>query len=227
MKNAFQVLVVDDEADMREMLGIYLKNENYQVLHAENGEEALDLLFDHEVDLIILDVMMPVMDGFTACKKIREKYMMPILMLTAKSDEWDKVRGLKLGADDYVMKPFSPKELLARIEALLRRSNQSFFDVVSNSEITVQKSARQVLVGGEKVNLARREYDLLLFLIEHEGKVFSREQLHDVIWGLDTEKGSYRTVDTHVKTLRLKLKDAGTKIKTVWGIGYKFDGDEA
>ncbi len=227
MKNAFQVLVVDDEADMREMLGIYLKKENYQVLHAENGEEALDILFDHEVHLIILDVMMPVMDGFTACKKIREKYMMPILMLTAKSDEWDKVRGLKLGADDYVMKPFSPKELLARVEALLRRSNQSFFDVVSNSEITVQKSARQVLVGGERVNLARREYDLLLFLMEHEGKVFTREQLHDVIWGLDTEKDSYRTVDTHVKTLRFKLKDAGDKIKTVWGIGYKFEGDEA
>ncbi|MCM3619895.1 response regulator transcription factor [Sutcliffiella horikoshii] len=226
MKNAFQILVVDDEAEMREMLGIYLKKENYQVLHAENGEEALDLLFDHEVDLIILDVMMPIMDGFTACKKIREKYMMPILMLTAKSDEWDKVRGLKLGADDYVMKPFSPKELLARVEALLRRSNQSFFDVVSNSEITVQKSARQVLVGGERVNLARREYDLLLFLMEHAGKVFTREQLHDVIWGLDTEKGSYRTVDTHVKTLRFKLKAAGDKIKTVWGIGYKFDGEE-
>lgn len=227
MKNAFQVLVVDDEADMREMLGMYLHKEKYQVLHAENGEEALDILYDQEVDLIILDVMMPVMDGFTACKKIREKYMMPILMLTAKSDEWDKVRGLKLGADDYVMKPFSPKELLARVEALLRRSNQAFFDVVSHSEITVQKSARQVLVGGERVNLARREYDLLLFLMEHEGKVFTREQLHDVIWGLDTEKGSYRTVDTHVKTLRFKLKDAGSKIKTVWGIGYKFDGEEA
>ncbi|TYS67459.1 response regulator transcription factor [Sutcliffiella horikoshii] len=226
MKDAFQVLVVDDEADMREMLDMYLQKENYQVLHAENGEEALDLLYDHEVDLIILDVMMPVMDGFTACKKIREKYMIPILMLTAKSDEWDKVRGLKLGADDYVMKPFSPKELLARVEALLRRSNQAFFDVVSLSEITVQKSARQVLVGGERVNLARREYDLLLFLMEHEGKVFSREQLHDVIWGLDTEKGSFRTVDTHVKTLRFKLKDAGAKIKTVWGIGYKFDGED-
>ncbi|KMJ57450.1 transcriptional regulator [Bacillus sp. LL01] len=227
MKNAFQVLVVDDEADMREMLGMYLHKENYQVLHAENGEEALEILYDHEVDLIILDVMMPAMDGFTACKKIRERYMMPILMLTAKSDEWDKVKGLKLGADDYVMKPFSPKELLARVEALLRRSNQAFFDVVSHSEITVQKSARQVLVGGDRVNLARREYDLLLFLMEHEGKVFSREQLHDVIWGLDTEKGSYRTVDTHVKTLRFKLKDAGSKIKTVWGIGYKFDGEEA
>lgn len=227
MKNAFQVLVVDDEADMREMLEIYLKKENYRILHAENGDEALDKLYEHEVDLIILDVMMPVMDGFTACKKIREKYMMPILMLTAKSDEWDKVRGLKLGADDYVMKPFSPKELLARVEALLRRSNQAFFDVVSNAEITVQKSARQVLIGGERVNLARREYDLLLFLMEHEGKVFSREQLHDVIWGLDTEKGSYRTVDTHVKTLRFKLKEAGTKIKTVWGIGYKFEADEA
>ncbi|NLP49743.1 response regulator transcription factor [Bacillus sp. RO1] len=227
MKDAFQILVVDDEADMREMLDMYLHKENYQVLHAENGEEALDLLYDHEVDLIILDVMMPVMDGFTACKKIREKYMMPILMLTAKSDEWDKVRGLKLGADDYVMKPFSPKELLARVEALLRRSNQAFFDVVSLSEITVQKSARQVLIGGERVNLARREYDLLLFLMEHEGKVFSREQLHDVIWGLDTEKGSFRTVDTHVKTLRFKLKDAGAKIKTVWGIGYKFDGEDA
>ncbi|NMH71644.1 response regulator transcription factor [Bacillus sp. RO2] len=227
MKDAFQVLVVDDEADMREMLDMYLHKENYQVLHAENGEEALDLLYDQEVDLIILDVMMPVMDGFTACKKIREKYMMPILMLTAKSDEWDKVRGLKLGADDYVMKPFSPKELLARVEALLRRSNQAFFDVVSHSEITVQKSARQVLNGGERVNLARREYDLLLYLMEHEGKVFSREQLHDVIWGLDTEKGSFRTVDTHVKTLRFKLKDAGAKIKTVWGIGYKFDGGDA
>ncbi|KPB03255.1 response regulator transcription factor [Bacillus sp. CHD6a] len=227
MRDAFQVLVVDDEADMREMLDMYLQKENYQVLHAENGEEALDLLYDYEVDLIILDVMMPVMDGFTACKKIREKYMIPILMLTAKSDEWDKVRGLKLGADDYVMKPFSPKELLARVEALLRRSNQAFFDVVSHSEITVQKSARQVLLGGERVNLARREYDLLLFLMEHEGKVFSREQLHDVIWGLDTEKGSFRTVDTHVKTLRFKLKDAGAKIKTVWGIGYKFDGEDA
>ncbi|MGD6776766.1 response regulator transcription factor [Sutcliffiella horikoshii] len=226
MKNAFCVLVVDDEAEMREMLGMYLQKENYQVLHAENGEEALDMLYDHEVDLIILDLMMPDMDGFTACKKIREKYMMPILMLTAKSDELDKVRGLKLGADDYVMKPFSPKELLARVEALLRRSNQAFFDVVSHSEITVQKSARQVLVGGERINLARREYDLLLFLMEHEGKVFSREQLHDVIWGLDTEKGSYRTVDTHVKTLRFKLKDAGAKIKTVWGIGYKFDGED-
>ncbi|WP_226683212.1 response regulator transcription factor [Sutcliffiella horikoshii] len=226
MKNAFCVLVVDDEADMREMLGMYLKKENYRVLHAENGEEAIDILYDHEVDLIILDVMMPVMDGFTACKKIREKYMMPILMLTAKSDEWDKVRGLKLGADDYVMKPFSPKELLARVEALLRRSNQAFFDVVSHSEITVQKSARQVLVGGERVNLARREFDLLLFLMEHEGQVFSREQLHDVIWGLDMEKGSYRTVDTHIKTLRFKLKDAGAKVKTVWGIGYKFEGEE-
>ncbi|ART75397.1 response regulator transcription factor [Sutcliffiella horikoshii] len=226
MKNSFQILVVDDEADMREMLGMYLHNENYQVLHAENGEEAMDMLYDHEVDLIILDVMMPEMDGFTACKKIRERYMMPILMLTAKSDELDKVRGLKLGADDYVMKPFSPKELLARVEALLRRSNQAFFDVVSHREITVQKSARQVHVGGERVNLARREYDLLLFLMEHEGKVFSREQLHDVIWGLDTEKGSFRTVDTHVKTLRFKLKDAGAKIKTVWGIGYKFEAEE-
>lgn len=227
MKRAFHVLVVDDEADMREMLGIYLKKEDYQVLHAENGEEALDILYEQEVDLIILDVMMPVMDGFTACKKIRKKYMLPILMLTAKSDEWDKVRGLKLGADDYVMKPFSPQELLARVEALLRRSNQAFFDVVSHSEITVQKSARQVLIGEERINLARREYDLLLFLMEHEGKVFTREQLHDVIWGLDPEKGSYRTVDTHVKTLRFKLKDAGSKIKTVWGIGYKFEGEEA
>ncbi|WP_404350083.1 response regulator transcription factor [Sutcliffiella horikoshii] len=227
MKNAFCVLVVDDEADMREMLGMYLHKENYQVLHAENGEEALDMLYDHAVDLIILDVMMPVMDGFTACKKIREKYMMPILMLTAKSDEWDKVKGLKLGADDYVMKPFSPKELLARVEALLRRSNQAFFDVVSHAEITVQKNARQVLMEGERVNLARREFDLLLFLMEHEGKVFSREQLHDVIWGLDMEKGSFRTVDTHIKTLRFKLKGAGAKIKTVWGIGYKFEGEEA
>ncbi|MGD6833917.1 response regulator transcription factor [Sutcliffiella halmapala] len=227
MNNALRVLVVDDEMDMRELLGMYLSKENYHVFYAENGEEALDTLYMNEVDLIILDVMMPEMDGFTACKKIREKYMIPILMLTAKSDEWDKVRGLKLGADDYVMKPFSPKELLARVEALLRRSKQAFFDVLSHSGITIQKSARQVEVSGERVNLARREYDLLLFLMEHEGQVFSREQLHDVIWGLDTEKGSYRTVDTHVKTLRFKLKEAGDHIKTVWGIGYKFERNEA
>ncbi|CAG9620686.1 response regulator transcription factor [Sutcliffiella rhizosphaerae] len=226
MKNSFQVLVVDDEADMRNLLEMYLKKDGYEVLFAENGEEALDLLFLNKVDLIILDVMMPELDGFTACKKIREKYLMPILMLTAKSDEWDKVNGLKLGADDYVMKPFSPKELLARIEALLRRYNQAFFDVFSYGNITVQKSARQVYVDDKKVNLARREYDLLLFLMEHEGKVFSREQIHEVVWGMDSDNESYRTVDTHIKTIRFKLKSAGVNIKTVWGIGYKFEGME-
>ena len=226
MNRAFKFLVVDDEREMRDLIGMYITKENYDVLYAENGDEALDMLYDNDVDLIILDVMMPEMDGFTACKKIREKYTVPVIMLTAKSDEWDKVKGLKLGADDYVMKPFSPKELLARIEALLRRSHHAFFDVFTFSNITVQKNARQVLVEGKKITLARREYDLLLYLMEHEGKVFSREQLHDVVWGVGADKGSFRTVDTHVKTIRFKLKDAGANIKTVWGVGYKFEGNE-
>ncbi|QFT88631.1 Transcriptional regulatory protein SrrA [Bacillus sp. THAF10] len=222
-----KILVVDDEANMRELLGMYLQKENYQVIFAENGNEALDLLYLHKIDLIILDVMMPEMDGFTTCKKIRQKYITPILMVTAKGDEWDKVKGLKLGADDYVMKPFSPKELLARVEALLRRSNQAFFDMLSFCDIHIQKNARQVFVADQKVVLARREYDLLLFLLEHRGQVFSREQLHDVVWGIDAEKGTYRTVDTHIKTLRFKLKNAGSYIKTVWGIGYKIEDHEA
>jgi two-component system OmpR family response regulator len=227
MSNASQILVVDDEKEMRELLTAYLEKENYQVHHASNGEEALGFLYTNKVDLIILDVMMPEMDGFTACKKIRERYITPILLLTAKSDELDKVRGLKLGADDYVMKPFSPRELLARVEAMLRRSNHAFFDTVSTSAITIRKNAREVLVEGQKVILARREYDLLIFLIEHTGQVFSREQLHDVVWGMDAEKGTLRTVDTHIKTLRFKLKTAGEFIKTVWGIGYKYEEEQA
>nr|WP_078381132.1 response regulator transcription factor [Sutcliffiella halmapala] len=223
MSNSIRILIVDDEKEMRQLIETYLLTENYEVYHAVNGEDALDFLFVENVDLIILDVMMPEMDGFTACKKIRQHYTTPILMLTAKSDELDKVRGLKLGADDYVMKPFSPKELLARIEAMLRRSKQSFFDKLTSTNVVIQKSAREVKVVGEKINLARREYDLLVFLMEHAGQVFSREHLHEVVWGIDSEKGTLRTVDTHIKTLRYKLNLAGDTIKTVWGIGYKFE----
>jgi DNA-binding response OmpR family regulator len=171
--------------------------------------------------------MLPDLSGEEVCKRIRDYSNVPIMMLTAKTAEEERIHGIVIGADDYVMKPFSPRELLARVEAMLRRSNHAFFDTVSTSAITIRKNAREVLVEGQKVILARREYDLLIFLIEHTGQVFSREQLHDVVWGMDAEKGTLRTVDTHIKTLRFKLKTAGEFIKTVWGIGYKYEEEQA
>ncbi|MCA0970551.1 response regulator transcription factor [Halobacillus litoralis] len=218
-----RVLVVDDEQDMIHMVKSYLERYNYQVMTAMDGVEAVKAAKNEEVDLIILDIMMPKMDGVTACREIRSFSDVPILMLTAKSDPDDRVIGLRTGADDYIVKPFSLKELLARVEATLRRSKgfQTEEHLFQHKELMVDLRGHVVEVEGQRVNLTRKEFLLLSFLVQHVGQVFTREQLLDRIWGLESG-GTMRTVDTHVKTLRLKLKSAGAYIQTVWGVGYKF-----
>ncbi|WP_216828418.1 response regulator transcription factor [Alkalihalobacterium elongatum] len=222
------ILVVDDEKQIVELVTSYLLKEGYHVLEAYDGIEVFPILQRDKVDLIVLDVMMPGMDGYTACEKIREKWTVPIIMLTAKGGEMDRVQGLKIGADDYVVKPFSPKELVARIEAQLRRIElvtQKKTSFLRFGALEIDLEGRTVTVEDKKVTLTRKEYDLLQYLVSHEKMVFSREQIHDYVWGMDYEKGTFRTVDTHIKTLRIKLGQYGNHIKTVWGVGYKFEGD--
>jgi two-component system, OmpR family, response regulator ResD len=218
------VLIVDDEEDMRFLVGMYLENAGFSYLEAENGVEALQILKNNKVDVILIDVMMPKMDGFTLCARIREQSDIPILFLTARGDEWDKVKGLKLGGDDYIVKPFSPGELIARIEAIMRRV---YHDKQKNKDLlfgplAIDERGRKVTVDGEPVVLTLKEFDLLLFLAKHHGQVLSREDLLAQVWGYDYT-GNARTVDTHIKTLRMKLKKASDFIQTVWGIGYKFE----
>lgn len=224
-EQSFKILVVDDEAQMRDLLVSNLQKENYQTTTASNGQEALEQMQRDTFHLVLLDVMMPEMDGLTACMRIREFSNVPIIMLTARSDELDRIHGLKIGADDYITKPFSPRELLARIEATLRRSHR--FTVDQSATLTIGKleldtESRSVHVSGKPISLTRKEFDLLHLFVQNNDKVFSREQLLDQIWGADYI-GNLRTVDTHIKTLRLKLGEAGGSIQTVWGIGYKFE----
>ncbi|WP_114570763.1 response regulator transcription factor [Exiguobacterium flavidum] len=221
----FNILVVDDEAQMRDLLVSNLEKENYTTMTASNGQEAIDRLQNGDFHLVLLDVMMPEMDGLTACMRIREFSNVPIIMLTARSDELDRIHGLKIGADDYITKPFSPRELLARIEATLRRSHRFTVDqaaTIKIGKLEIDTESRTVHVSGKLVSLTRKEFDLLHLFVQHNDKVFSREQLLDQIWGADYI-GNLRTVDTHIKTLRLKLGEAGNAIQTVWGIGYKFE----
>ncbi|MGF2614317.1 response regulator transcription factor [Rossellomorea vietnamensis] len=220
------ILVVDDEKDMILLLTSYLKAHDYAVYPAGNGREALEVLRQEPIDLVLLDIMMPVMDGLETAKEIRTFSNVPIIMLTAKGNEDDRVTGLKTGADDYVVKPFSPKELVARIEAALRRSigykNPSTDSrTIIHEGLSVDLKGHVVKVDGTAVNLTRKEFLLLSLLVQNRGQVFSREQLLDKVWGFESE-GTPRTVDTHIKTLRLKLKTAGPYIATVWGVGYKF-----
>ncbi|MCP3033343.1 response regulator transcription factor [Halobacillus sp. A1] len=218
------ILVVDDEFDMIKMLKSYLELHHYTVFTAEDGIDAIEAIKMKNIDLVLLDIMMPRMDGITACKEIRDFSDVPILMLTAKGNEDDRVIGLRSGADDYIVKPFSPKELVARIEATLRRANahqhrnDQFF---RHQDISIDFKGHVVRVNEKTINLTRKEFQLLAFLVRNQGQVFTREHLLDHIWGMDSE-GTMRTVDTHVKTLRLKLKSAGSHIQTVWGVGYKF-----
>jgi two-component system response regulator ResD len=218
------VLIVDDEEDMRFLVGMYLENAGFSYLEAEDGKEALQILENNKVDVILIDVMMPKMDGFTLCARIREQSDVPILFLTARGDEWDKVKGLKLGGDDYIVKPFSPGELIARIEAVMRRAyhNKQKNEDLSFGPLVIDERGRKVTVDGDPVVLTLKEFDLLLFLAKHHGQVFSREDLLAQVWGYDYI-GNARTVDTHIKTLRMKLKKASDFIQTVWGIGYKFE----
>lgn len=223
METKQTILVVDDEEDMRFLVCMYLENSGFTCLQAQDGREALALIKKQTIDLILLDIMMPNMDGFSLCEHIRGYSNVPIIFLTAKGDEWDKVRGFKLGGDDYIVKPFSPGELIARIEAIMRRTYQAKKqDDLSFGGLLIDEKGRKVTVKGENVILTLKEFDLLLFLAKHHGQVFSREDLLIRIWGYDYA-GNARTVDTHIKTLRLKLKESGAFIKTVWGIGYKFE----
>ncbi|MFL0491311.1 DNA-binding response regulator [Bacillus sp. AFS054943] len=219
----YRVLVVDDESDMRQLVGMYLDNFGYEWGEAENGKEALKKLESDHYDFVVLDIMMPEMDGLSVCKEIRKTSDVPIIFLTAKGEEWNRVNGLRMGADDYIVKPFSPGELIARMEAVLRRyTKQEQQEEVQFGPIRINEKSRRIEANGEPISLTVKEFDLLYFLCQHTGQVFSREQLLEKVWGYDYA-GSTRTVDTHVKTMRLKLRESGNYIQTVWGVGYKFE----
>lgn len=221
--NKYRVLVVDDESDMRQLVGMYLDNFGYEWGEAENGKEALKKLETDHYDFVVLDIMMPEMDGLSVCKEIRKTSDVPIIFLTAKGEEWNRVNGLRMGADDYIVKPFSPGELVARMEAVLRRyTKQEKQEEIQFGPILINEKSRRIEAGGEPISLTVKEFDLLYFLCQHTGQVFSREQLLEKVWGYDYA-GSTRTVDTHVKTMRLKLGESGNYIQTVWGVGYKFE----
>ena len=219
----YKVLLVDDESDMRQLVGMYLDNFGYEWKEARNGKQALHILETEDFDFVILDIMMPEMDGITVCKEIRKTSDIPIIFLTAKGEEWNRVNGLRTGADDYIVKPFSPGELIARMEAVLRRyTKYEEQEEMEFGPIVINEKSRRVEIEGEGISLTVKEFDLLYFLCQHNGQVFSREQLLEKVWGYDYA-GSTRTVDTHVKTMRLKLKEQGNCIQTVWGVGYKFE----
>ncbi|BAU27915.1 DNA-binding response OmpR family regulator [Aneurinibacillus soli] len=218
----FSVLVVDDEAQMRELIIMYLIKEGYECVEAEDGEEALVRLAERRFDLLVLDVMMPNMDGLSVCMKVREKSDVPIIFVTARGDEWDKVNGLRIGADDYIVKPFSPRELVARIEALLRRTRRQADDIVRIGPLEMDIKGHKVRIDGADLFLTLKEFDLLACFTRHIGQVLSRDQLLEMVWGYEYY-GNARTVDTHVKTLRMKLGEHAGLVQTVWGIGYKFE----
>ncbi|AVX19901.1 two-component system, OmpR family, response regulator ResD [Carboxydocella sporoproducens DSM 16521] len=226
-----RVLVVDDEERIRRMLRLFLEKEGLEVLEGENGQQAVELVRKERVDLVVLDLMMPVMDGWEACQQIRSQSQVPIIMLTARGEEEERIHGFELGADDYVVKPFSPKELVLRIKALLRRSLGSSpvegeKKGLSFPGLTILPESRKILVDQQEVALTPLEYDLLHFLARHQGRVFTREQLLEKVWGYDYF-GDLRTVDTHVKRVREKLGKISTEVAgyvvTVWGVGYKFE----
>lgn len=220
-----KVLVIDDEATMQDLLRLMLEQASYQVVSAASGEEGIQKVQTEKIDFVILDVLMGGMDGFDTCATIRQFTSVPILMLTAiAGSENDKVKGLRAGADDYMVKPFSKQELLARIEAILRRTQTIPFrndQKWRNGALELDETMRTVTVAHEPVILTRREFELLAFLLKHREKVFSREQLMEKLWGERAYNVTTRTVDTHIKTLRIKLGEAGNAIETVWGLGYK------
>lgn len=221
-----RVLIVDDEESIRNMIKEYISLEAYEVEEASDGLEALELLKQNDYAIVILDVMMPRMDGWSTCREIRKTSDVPIIMLTARGEEYDKLFGFELGVDDYIVKPFSPKELLARINAITRRSSLTQHNSTSNKiqieGVVIEFDSRNVYVDGELINLTPKEYDLLNHFVSNPNRVFSREQLLNAVWGYDFD-GDDRTVDTHIKMLRESLKTYRKFIVTVWGIGYKFE----
>lgn len=218
-----RVLVVDDESRMRKLVKDFLSKKNFEVLEAENGEQAVDIFFNHkEISLIILDVMMPKMDGWQVCREIRQYSKVPIIMLTAKSDEKDELLGFELGVDEYISKPFSPKILVARVEAILRRANVLEEGVIDVGGIILDKSAHQVKIDDVNIDLSYKEFELLTYFITNQGVALSRERILNNVWNYDYF-GDARTIDTHVKKLRSKMGSKGDYIKTIWGMGYKFE----
>lgn len=219
-----KIMVVDDESRMRKLVKDFLVKKGYDVVEAANGEEAVDIFFkDNDISLIILDVMMPKMDGWQVCKEIRQYSKVPIIMLTAKGDERDELTGFNLGVDEYISKPFSPKILVARVEAILRRTNQ-IEEVLEAGGIVLDKTAHQVTIDGKEIELSFKEFELLSYFVTNKGVALSREKILNSVWNYDYF-GDARTIDTHVKKLRSKMGDKGNYIKTIWGMGYKFDPD--
>ena len=222
-----KILVVDGGGRMRKLVRDFLEKKNFQVLEAGDGEEAMDIFYEEkDIALILLDVMMPKMDGWEVCREIRKNSKVPIIMLTARGDERDELLGFDLGVDEYISKPFSPKILVARVEAILRRTGQDAGgDVLSAGGIVIDKAAHQASVDGEPMELSFEEFELLTYFLENQGIALSREKILNSVWNYDYF-GDARTIDTHVKKLRSKMGAKGEYIKTVWGMGYKFEVDE-
>ena len=218
-----KILVVDDEPRMRKLVKDFLTVKGFQVVEAGDGEEAIDIFFEQkDIALILLDVMMPKMDGWEVLKTIRKSSQVPILMLTARGEEQDELQGFKLGVDEYISKPFSPKILVARVEAILRRSSPGAKDVIDVGGIHIDKTAHQVEIDGKPVDLSYKEFELMTYFAENQGIALSREKILNNVWNYDYF-GDARTIDTHVKKLRSKLGEKGEYIKTIWGMGYKFE----
>lgn len=218
-----KILVVDDEARMRKLVKDFLTVKGFRVVEAEDGEQALELFFQQkDIALILLDVMMPKMDGWQVLKEIRKQSTVPIIMLTARGEERDELLGFELGVDEYISKPFSPKILTARVEAILRRSNATTGDVITTGGISIDKGAHQVTIDGVPVELSYKEFELLTYFVENQGLALSREKILNNVWNYDYF-GDARTIDTHVKKLRSKMGEKGDYIKTIWGMGYKFE----
>ena len=218
-----KILVVDDEARMRKLVKDFLSVKGYKVVEAADGEEAISLFMEQkDIKLILLDVMMPKMDGFETLKLIRQYSDLPVIMLTARSEERDELQGFNLGVDEYITKPFSPKILVARVEAILRRSGQDREENLSAGGIVIDKSAHQVSIDDTPIDLSYKEFELLSYFLENKGIALSREKILNHVWNYDYF-GDARTIDTHVKKLRAKMGKKGEYIKTIWGMGYKFD----
>ncbi len=220
-----KILVVDDESRMRKLVRDFLVRESYEVLEAGDGEAALDLFYqEKDIALLILDVMMPKMNGWEVCREVREHSKVPIIMLTAKSDESDELTGFDLGVDEYITKPFSPKILVARVGAILRRSGKGTgeSELLDKGGIVIDKTAHMVTVDGNRIDLSYKEFELLSYFLENEGIALSREKILNHVWNYDYF-GDARTIDTHVKKLRAKIGEKGEYIKTIWGMGYKFE----
>lgn len=222
-----KILVVDDEARMRKLVRDFLVKSNFEVIEAGDGSEALDLFFEQkDIALIILDVMMPKLDGWGVCREVRQYSQVPIIMLTAKAEERDELQGFQLGVDEYISKPFSPKILVARVEAILRRTSQlgAKEEILEAGGIRIDKAAHSVTIDGKSVDLSYKEFELLTYFLENKGIALSREKILNSVWNYDYF-GDARTIDTHVKKLRSKMGEKGDYIKTIWGMGYKFEAE--